>query len=56
MNQRIVSILIQVEIVIFMLGLQDFVIGSTVENTTDNNESNIGGPISTISLLIHSRI
>jgi hypothetical protein len=43
MNQRIVSILIQIEIVIFMLGLQDFVIGSTVENTTDNNENNIDG-------------
>jgi hypothetical protein len=43
MIQRIVSILIQIEIVIFMLGLQDFVIGSTVENATDNNKSNIGG-------------
>ena len=43
MNQRIVGILIQIEIVIFMLGLQDFVIGSTAENATDNNKSNIGG-------------
>jgi hypothetical protein len=43
MNQRIVSILIQIEIVIFLLGLQEFVIGSTVETAMDNNKSSIGG-------------
>jgi hypothetical protein len=36
MNQRIVSILLQIEIVIFLLGLQEFVIGSTVETPKSN--------------------
>lgn len=36
MNKRIVSILIQIEIVIFLLGLQEFVMGSTVETTNSN--------------------
>ncbi len=35
MNKRIVSILIQIEIVI-LLGLQEFVMGSTVETTNSN--------------------
>jgi hypothetical protein len=42
MNQHIVSILILIEIVIFMLGLQEFVIGSTVETPIYNNGSSIG--------------
>lgn len=46
MNQRIVSTLIQIGIVTFLLGLQDFVIGSTEENFTDSNMSNIGANIS----------
>jgi hypothetical protein len=36
MNQRIVSILLQIEIVILLLGLQEFVIGSTVETPKSN--------------------
>ena len=43
MNQRIVSIVIQIEIVIFLLGLQEFAIGSTVETPTYNNKSSIDG-------------
>ena len=43
MNQHIVCILIQIEIVIFLLGLQEFVIGSTVETIMYNNKSRIGG-------------
>jgi hypothetical protein len=36
MNQRIFSILLQIEIVIILLGLQEFVIGSTVETPKSN--------------------
>jgi hypothetical protein len=36
MNQRIISILMQIEIVIFLLGLQEFVLGSTVETPKSN--------------------
>ena len=43
MNQRIISILMQIEIVIFLLGLQEFVLGSTVETPTYNNKSNFSG-------------
>ena len=43
MNQHIVFILIQIEIAIFLLGLQEFVIGSTVGTPTYNNKSSIGG-------------
>jgi hypothetical protein len=46
MNKRIASILIQIEIVIFLLGLQEFVMGSTVE-TTNSNVSGANISIST---------